>query len=335
MTSDRKPPSGRYVYRGSVPARSNDFQAVVYFVERHLAADAVVQESASLPDRVTGRMREVDVLITYTVGGRPILIGVECRRRSRRDAVSWVEEMRAKHDDLPTDRLVLVSASGFSASAAAKARHYNIEAVTPGQPISHDGPLAQLGDPHVEFRDLTYTDLVSLDGTVDIDGDTVQIDLIPNHVIFASDGSQIGHISDLITNALDQADARSAIANAADGDQHMAIEISRPRTDTGSGPIEVHVRNEEPQPRLLVLTSLRIVLAVRVDIRPVSLAAGQLRETTYAYGSGRVGGNEALLVFTGAGPETQLQVRFTEPDKTVSDWTADRTTQTLLPHDRD
>ena len=43
-------------YRGGMPARSNDFQAVVYFVERHLAADATVTESASLTDRVTGQI---------------------------------------------------------------------------------------------------------------------------------------------------------------------------------------------------------------------------------------------------------------------------------------
>ncbi|GAA2266557.1 hypothetical protein GCM10010149_03540 [Nonomuraea roseoviolacea subsp. roseoviolacea] len=123
-----------------MPARSNDFQAVVYFVKRHLAADATVSESAYLRDRITGQMREVDVLITAHVAGHSVQIGIEYRGRSRKDAVSWVEEMRAEHDDLPTDRLVLVSASGFSKAAAAKARHYGIEAVTPGQPIAVDGP---------------------------------------------------------------------------------------------------------------------------------------------------------------------------------------------------
>ncbi|MEV0143836.1 MULTISPECIES: hypothetical protein [unclassified Nonomuraea] len=79
------------------------------------------------------QMREVDVLITAHVAGHRVEIGIECWGRSRKDAVSWVEEIRAKHDDLPTDRLVLVS-------AVAKARHYGIEAVTPGQPIAEDGP---------------------------------------------------------------------------------------------------------------------------------------------------------------------------------------------------
>ncbi|MGW0203397.1 hypothetical protein [Nonomuraea sp. NPDC003201] len=47
-----------------MPARSNDFQAVVYFIRSHVDADAVVTESAMLPDRTGAGLREVDVLIT-------------------------------------------------------------------------------------------------------------------------------------------------------------------------------------------------------------------------------------------------------------------------------
>ena len=83
---------------------------------RSAASGAVVSESASLVDRVTGQSREVDVLIACEVAGHRLLVGVECRGRTRRDDVGWVEEMRAKHDDLPIDRLILVSASGFTAA---------------------------------------------------------------------------------------------------------------------------------------------------------------------------------------------------------------------------
>ncbi|TDB89802.1 hypothetical protein [Actinomadura sp. 7K534] len=84
-----------------MPARSNDFQAVVYFVKTQLAADATVVESASLHDRVTGQMRELDVLITGHMAGHLLSIGVECRDRIRKVEVGWVEEMHSKHADLP------------------------------------------------------------------------------------------------------------------------------------------------------------------------------------------------------------------------------------------
>ncbi|MDP4509382.1 hypothetical protein [Nonomuraea turcica] len=74
-----------------MPARSNDLQAVVYFIRKNLAADATVTESAQLRDRVTGRLREVDVLVASHIAGHPLQIGIECRGRSRKDAVSWEE----------------------------------------------------------------------------------------------------------------------------------------------------------------------------------------------------------------------------------------------------
>ncbi|NUP03908.1 MAG: hypothetical protein HOW71_34360 [Nonomuraea sp.] len=55
-----------------MPARSNDFQAVVYFVKAHLDLDVVVTESAGLPDRTTGQTREVDVLLAAQVAGHLI-----------------------------------------------------------------------------------------------------------------------------------------------------------------------------------------------------------------------------------------------------------------------
>ncbi|GAA4522552.1 hypothetical protein GCM10023191_101950 [Actinoallomurus oryzae] len=316
-----------------MPARSNDFQAVVYFVERHLAAEATVSESASLTDRVTGQSREVDVLISTKVADHPVLIGVECRDRARRDDVGWVEAMRAKHDDLPTDRLVLVSASGFTAAAAAKARHYNIEAVTPGQPIPEDGPLAQLRAHRAEFRDMTYKDLTSLRGVTEVEGQTHAVDLTADHVVFDAEGRQLGHVADLVRSTLDQADMRSGIATAEQGDQYVIVEVNQPRYPTGQlEPAVPYLQRQGASPQLLPLLALRLVCAVHVDIQPVELAAGTLRGTGYLYGSGRTAGLGALVVFTQIGDDSHLAVRLTSAQGDTTDWTADRSTQTLLPH---
>ncbi|WP_301176653.1 restriction endonuclease [Actinomadura geliboluensis] len=316
-----------------MPARSNDFQAVVYFVERHLAADATVTESASLTDRVTGQDREVDVLITCHVAGHPIRIGIECRDRTRRDDVGWVEQMRAKHDDLPTDRLVLVSASGFTAAAAAKAGHYNIEVVTPGHPIPDDGPLAQLRSHRAEFRDLTYRDLTSLRGVIEIDGHRRVIDLDPGHAVFDAASRQLGCIADLVRSTLDQADMRPGIATAPQGDQDMIVEVETPRYRTDQGePAVPHLQRRDTSFSLLPLVALRFVYAVRLDVRPVELTPGLLRDTGYLYGSGHTAGHDTLLVFTQTGDDPHLAVRLTNAQGITTDWTADRASQTLLPH---
>jgi hypothetical protein len=187
-----------------MPARSNDFQAVVYFVKAHLDPDVIVTESASLPDRTTGETREVDVLLVAQVAGHLIHIGVECRDRRRKADVTWVEEMHGKHADLPTNRLVLVSASGFTKTAAIKARHYNIEAVTPERPIAQDGPLARLRNPLADLHNITHQNLVAIHGQVELDaGQLHDSELTLDHVLFTADGTEDVSVrrGDLVTHA--------------------------------------------------------------------------------------------------------------------------------------
>jgi hypothetical protein len=315
-----------------VPARSNDFQAVVYFIKRHLAADATVTESAQLPDRVTGQMREVDVLVMGHIAGHPLRIGIECRSRSRKDPVSWVEEMRAKHDDLPTDRLVLVSASGFSKAAATKAAHYGIEIVTPGKPIADDGPLARLGRPQVEFRDVIHEGVVALHGGIELDGQSLTTELDPRHVLFASDGTELGPLSRLVVSIVQRVDLRAAVAAAQDGDERLVIQESRPRLhQSGYAPVEVYLRDEGSPPRLLPLRSLSIICASRVEVRPVPLSVGELQGAAFAYGSGQVAGTDAMLVITEDGSQGHVSVRLTDAARASSDWTADPASQELVP----
>ena len=54
--------------------------------------------------------------------------------------------MRAKHANLPVDKLVLVSKCGFTKPAVAKARFYGIETLTIDRALATDWPLvAALG----------------------------------------------------------------------------------------------------------------------------------------------------------------------------------------------
>src|SRR5260370_5160822 len=96
-------------------------------IQRHIAGQAKVTESAELTDRATGAPREVDVFIEAQVAGHEIIVSVECRDHARKQAVGWIEEMHAKHSNLPTDHLVLVSSSGFTPNALKVARFHNIE----------------------------------------------------------------------------------------------------------------------------------------------------------------------------------------------------------------
>jgi hypothetical protein len=54
---------------------------------------------------------------------------------------AWIEQMRAKHENLAVDKLILVSESGFTAQALRKALFYDIETLTIEEAMATDWPL--------------------------------------------------------------------------------------------------------------------------------------------------------------------------------------------------
>ncbi len=121
-----------------MPKRSNDFQKLIYLIHHQLANHAIVTESKFLYDRAANKDREVDIVIETEAGGYPIIIGIECQGRGRVANVEWVEQMKSKHESLPTDKLILVSQSGFTEAARTKAKSFGIETMTLGQAARAD-----------------------------------------------------------------------------------------------------------------------------------------------------------------------------------------------------
>ena len=89
-----------------MPKRTTEFQKLVYLVKKHSAAGSTVTESKFLADS-KGKKREVDICIESNIDGIPLIISTECIESKRLATVEWVERMKGKHDDLPTDVLVL------------------------------------------------------------------------------------------------------------------------------------------------------------------------------------------------------------------------------------
>lgn len=124
-----------------MPPRTNAFQRLITLLTATLAGHARVTESAMLQDRVTGEQREVDVLVVATTATYQVNLGIEVISWSRAADTPWVEKMRAKHDNLPTDKLILVSERGFSGPAMRKAEFYGIETLTIEEACEADWPL--------------------------------------------------------------------------------------------------------------------------------------------------------------------------------------------------
>jgi hypothetical protein len=112
-----------------LPKRTNQFQQLIYAIHLQIGGVATVTESKFIHDRVTGDEREVDIVIETEAFPYHFTIGIECIGRGRRATVEWIEQMSAKHQNL-TDKLVLVSKTGFTRDAIRKAKTLGIETLT-------------------------------------------------------------------------------------------------------------------------------------------------------------------------------------------------------------
>jgi hypothetical protein len=105
-----------------------EFEQLVSRIEADSASDGM---KIVCPDRIrcrtTGRFREVDASIRTQVGTTDVLITIECRKRSRKQDVTWIEQLATKKLAIGADRTIAVSATGFSPDAEAIARRHGID----------------------------------------------------------------------------------------------------------------------------------------------------------------------------------------------------------------
>lgn len=100
--------------------RSNAFQKLIYYIhEQTEGTETWVTESAKLnmANVEEAIPREVDVLIERKVHNQLRRIAIECRDRAAKDDITWIDGMIGKYKNLPVNRVIAVSNSGFSANA--------------------------------------------------------------------------------------------------------------------------------------------------------------------------------------------------------------------------
>jgi len=153
--------------------------------------NTTIQAPVRLPDRITGRKREHDVLITSKIGHHNLVIAIECRDRSRPIGVNQVESFRTKCQDTGVNQGILVSPTGFWKTAIKKAEHYGIKCLTIEDALSFNwlltrgitlfhrnikhiawtlAPSEQLNKPVKEYE------------MVDINGNEISLDILNNRV---------------------------------------------------------------------------------------------------------------------------------------------------------
>ncbi|WP_280241308.1 hypothetical protein [Nocardia abscessus] len=317
-----------------MPQRSNLFQKVMAIVHEHISGEgATVTESKFLPDGFTGQLREVDICIERDQPGSDrFIIGIECRDHPRRkQTIEWVEQMFGKHH-LLTHKLILISSSGFTGPALAKAEALKIHTITPGSDEGlRDDLIGQLKVLWAKtFRLVPEAFKCVLENT---DGSLVEFQTgiggpgAPN--VFNADGELIATGNDFIGFIIQSVPPDNAEYRDAENGRRTFLIEADPSSLTNSATGErmnLYVRESE---RNVLLRIVGVELSGTIHIRSVEMPLSHSRfgDVAYSYGSASLGGDEVMVVST--------QLPNAEPRRDIRVvWGESRTEDGGAPDDR-
>jgi len=311
-----------------MPQRTTPFQAIVHLVRSQVAdPNVTVTESKMLFDPQLQDHREVDIVIEGELDGEPITTSLEVIEHKRPAPVTWVEQQIAKHNSLPTNRLVLVSKSGFTKTAltAVAAQGGWVDTIHPtfGE-LDGDTTIETLYADLVRFQATSYKiGVVRPEGHIQINpvfGDTI---------VFAEGGSEVGTISQLAQEALN---LKWLIT------RYMIDAHSYPGRDGLKGfscGIALHTLNyfilDEEIPKYLYLTGLEIFGSFAFQQAPLPLNSGELAGRQFASGEGEIFGSKGVWVRTKdpKSAEAKLSVRFLSSNPIIAK--TDERSEMLFP----
>lgn len=122
-----------------MPKRTNDFQNLIKSIyDQIVPDDGKVTESEMIYDKDAEVLREVDILVEYRYAHHDFKVAIECRDRSRKDSVEWMDSLIGKAKSLPVNKVVAVSKEGFTEAAKSKAKANGIDTLTLDEAIDTD-----------------------------------------------------------------------------------------------------------------------------------------------------------------------------------------------------
>lgn len=117
------------------------FEDLVYTISKCLHERAIVTLDDRLPDKDTGRNRQIDISIRLKDGPTEFLAIIEARDRSRPVGIGYVEQVNSKRESVGADKAIIVSKKGFYKTALEKAKRYNIDTYSLEEALEEDWSL--------------------------------------------------------------------------------------------------------------------------------------------------------------------------------------------------
>lgn len=119
---------------------------------------AVITESGQVWDVDGEILREIDILIERKGDDslKRHTCMIECRDRSRKESIQWIDELIGKSGSLSVDKIIAVSNKGFAESAIKKAKAKNIDTITLEKCLKVDIPSYVSGHKLFLYSDFKY-----------------------------------------------------------------------------------------------------------------------------------------------------------------------------------
>jgi hypothetical protein len=276
-----------------MPKRSTIRQAVIYYVKEHVAGPtATVTESKELFDADSQTMREVDIVVEDRVGDDDIIVSVEVRDHKRRQGTPFVDEMSAKHARMPTNKLLLVSWSGFSEPAHRKAiaKGGSLVLLTPER-------LDEASVPPLFVDEMTTTPSEVQVLAAGADGDLVKARGVPGNArLYDAARNDVGTIADLVNLLIQRSDAHRQAHEMEDKSSLRAIEIGHEDL-TGLG-LHLHRSGSSEWHHL---RALRAMWDARLKQAQLDFEAWRLGPTAFAMATAELAGQPVVYVLTDNG----------------------------------
>jgi hypothetical protein len=101
--------------------KGRKLELLVKEIEALKLPDATIKSPEFVKDTDTNTLREVDIGIHYSSGGKDFFIALECRDRGALQDIAWIEQLISKKNSVEADVLIAVTSSSFTAPARIKA----------------------------------------------------------------------------------------------------------------------------------------------------------------------------------------------------------------------
>lgn len=121
---------------------ARDLEILVTKIQAKLAPDAIVEHDVALPGRLSGRGRQIDILVRQRIGQYEIRIVLDCKDYSRPVDVKGVEEFHGLLQDVGAHKGALVCPRGFTGAAKVRAEGLQISLYSPVDTDPHKWQVA-------------------------------------------------------------------------------------------------------------------------------------------------------------------------------------------------